>query len=290
MVAVIGAYVLAKTRWGYETFATGGNEQAAIYAGIPTRWVRIRAYLISSLCATLAGLMSAAQDKGVTPQYGLSAELIVIAAVIIGGASILGGRGRVAGSCLGAMLAVLIDKVLREGWPITRIIEVDGEKMEVNAVYSLPVGAVPVFLGLLLVVAVLIEPYLIRRQVAARFWAWLRGRPPPPAYETRRHRPRRRADQGRDGDRHGAVGARARQVPRPARRAGDHPDGGALADRPRAAARLLVEPLQHLRDPAQLHRAGAASRSGSPMSSPPATSTFRSAPCWRLPAAPPPIS
>ena len=45
-------YVLAKTRWGYETFATGGNEQAAIYAGIPTRWVRIRAYLISSLCAT----------------------------------------------------------------------------------------------------------------------------------------------------------------------------------------------------------------------------------------------
>ena len=36
VVAVIGAYVLAKTRWGYETFATGGNEQAAVYAGIPT--------------------------------------------------------------------------------------------------------------------------------------------------------------------------------------------------------------------------------------------------------------
>ena len=51
VVAVIGAYVLAKTRWGYETFATGGNEQAASYAGIPTNWVRIRAYLISSLCA-----------------------------------------------------------------------------------------------------------------------------------------------------------------------------------------------------------------------------------------------
>ena len=48
---MIGAYVLAKTRWGYETFATGGNEQAAAYAGIPTDWVRIRAYLISSLCA-----------------------------------------------------------------------------------------------------------------------------------------------------------------------------------------------------------------------------------------------
>lgn len=183
VVAVIGAYVLAKTRWGYETFATGGNEQAASYAGIPTSWVRIRAYLISSLCAALAGLMSAAQDKGVTPLYGVSGELTVIAAVIIGGASILGGRGRVAGSCLGAMLVVLLDKVLREGWPITRIIKIGDEEITVNAVFSLPVGAVPVFLGLLLVIAVLIEPYLIRRQVAGRLWAWLRGRPPPPAYE-----------------------------------------------------------------------------------------------------------
>lgn len=67
LVAVVGAYVLAKTRWGYETFATGGNEQAAAYAGINTRWVRIRAYLLSSLCATLSALLAAAQDKGVTP-------------------------------------------------------------------------------------------------------------------------------------------------------------------------------------------------------------------------------
>ena len=72
--------MLGKTRWGYETFATGGNEQAAIYAGIPTRWVRIRAYLLSSLCATIAGLMAIAQDKGTTSQAGLGAELIVIAA------------------------------------------------------------------------------------------------------------------------------------------------------------------------------------------------------------------
>jgi ribose transport system permease protein len=100
-VVAIGAVVLAKTRWGYETFATGGNEQAAIYAGIPTRWVRMRAYLISSWCATIAGLMAVAQDKGTSPQAGLMAELIVIASVIIGGASILGGRGRVIGSYLG---------------------------------------------------------------------------------------------------------------------------------------------------------------------------------------------
>ena len=123
--------MLAKTRWGYETFATGGNEQAAIYAGIPTRWVRIRAYLLSSLCATLAGLMAIAQDKGVTSQYGLSAELIVIAAVIIGGASILGGRGRVHRVAASAPCSsVLIDKVLREGWPTTRIVKIDGEEVD----------------------------------------------------------------------------------------------------------------------------------------------------------------
>ncbi|MDK1374598.1 MULTISPECIES: ABC transporter permease [unclassified Sinorhizobium] len=183
VVATIGAFVLAKTRWGYETFATGGNEQAAIYAGIPTNWVRIRAYLISSLSATLAALLSAAQDKGVTPLYGVTWELTVIASVIIGGASILGGRGRVIGSCLGTAVVVLIDKVLREGWSITRTVVIDGESIAVNARYTLPAGAVLVFLGLLLVIAVLIEPHLIRRQLAARFWAWLRGQPPPPAYE-----------------------------------------------------------------------------------------------------------
>ena len=184
VVIAVGAVVLAKTRWGYETFATGGNEQAAVYAGIPTRWVRIRAYLLSSLCATLAGLMAITQDKGVTAQAGLSAELIVIASVIIGGASILGGRGRIIGACLGAMLTVLIDKVLREGWPISRTIVIDGKDVVVNAVAQLPVGAVPAFLGSLLLVAVLIEPYIIRRRVIERAWAKITGKTPPPVVET----------------------------------------------------------------------------------------------------------
>ena len=180
LCVAVGAFVLAKTRWGYETLATGGNEQAASYAGIPTAWVRIRAYILSSLCATLAGLMTVAQDKGVTAQAGLLSELIVIAAVIIGGASILGGRGRVLGSFLGALVIVLIDKVLREGLPITRIVVIGGEKIEVNAIWTFPAGAVPAFIGTLLIVAVLIEPYIIRRRLFARIWAAIRGHPPPP--------------------------------------------------------------------------------------------------------------
>lgn len=180
LVALIGGIVLARTRWGYEAYAVGGNELAAEYAGIPTKRVRIRGFVLAALCATLAGLMNVAQDKGVTSQYGLGAELIVIAAVIVGGASILGGRGRVLGSCLGAVLVVLIDKVLREGVPITRTLKVGNQEMQVQAMASLPPGAVPAFLGLILLVAVLIEPWIIRRKLIPRLIARLRGIEPPP--------------------------------------------------------------------------------------------------------------
>jgi ribose transport system permease protein len=178
-IAAIGAVVLAYTTIGWTTYATGGNEQAARYAGVNTRFVRMRSYVLSSLCAVIAGLMNVAQSKDADPAFGLGAELIAIASVIVGGAAIFGGRGRVIGSCLGAIFVGLIDKVLREGVPITRIIDVDGEKMQVAAVAQLPPGAVPACLGVVLVVAVLVEPLLVRRRALARLWAWMRGRPPP---------------------------------------------------------------------------------------------------------------
>jgi ribose transport system permease protein len=180
LFTVVGAFLLAKTRIGYQTFATGGNELAASYAGIPTRWVRMRAYLMSAFCATVAGLMQVAQDRGMIAQSGSGLELIVIAAVIVGGASILGGRGRIFGSALGVILVVLIDKVLREGVPTTRIVKVGDIDMKVQAVAQLPPGAVPAFLGLILIIAVLVEPWIIRRNVVGRLWARLRGLPAPP--------------------------------------------------------------------------------------------------------------
>jgi ribose transport system permease protein len=180
MVGAAGALLLGRTRWGFETHATGGNILAAQYAGIPTDRVRMRGFMLSSLCATLAGLMNVAQDRTVTSQYGFGAELIVIAAVIVGGASIAGGRGRVIGSCLGAILVVLIDRVLREGFPTVRIINVGGVEMKVNTMAQLPPGAVPAFLGVVLLAAVLIEPWLIRSGALARAYARIRRRPPPP--------------------------------------------------------------------------------------------------------------
>src|SRR3546814_14695400 len=60
-----------------------------------------------------------------------------------GGASIMGGRGRIVGSCMGALLIVLIDKVLRQGVPIERVIRIGDTEMVVQAMASMPPGAVP---------------------------------------------------------------------------------------------------------------------------------------------------
>ncbi len=141
----------------------------------------MRSYVLSSLCAVIAGLMSVAQNKDADPLAGFGLELIAISSVIVGGAAIFGGRGRILGSCLGAILIGLIDKVLREGIPTTRTIDLgDGETAQVAAVTQLPPGAVPACLGVILIIAVLIEPWLVRRRAIPRLWAWLRGRPAPP--------------------------------------------------------------------------------------------------------------
>jgi ribose transport system permease protein len=181
VIAAVSAAVLAYTTIGWTTYSVGGNEQAARYAGINTRFVRMRSYVFSSLCAVTAGLMNVAQNKDADPLAGFGLELIAISSVIVGGAAIFGGRGRILGSCLGAILIGLIDKVLREGVPTTRTIDLgNGDTAVVSAVTQLPPGAVPACLGIILIIAVLIEPWLVRRRAIPRLWAWLRGQPAPP--------------------------------------------------------------------------------------------------------------
>ena len=70
ITAAIAAAALAYTTIGWTTYSVGGNEQAARYAGINTRFVRMRSYVLSSLCAVIAGLMSVAQNKDADPLAG----------------------------------------------------------------------------------------------------------------------------------------------------------------------------------------------------------------------------
>ena len=226
VVAVVGAVVLAKTRWGYETFATGGNEQAAIYAGIPTRWVRIRAYLLSSLCATLAGLMAVAQDKGVTaavrPQRRTDRHRLGDHRRRLDprrprpGHRRLPRRAPRRADRQGAARGLADHPHHRD--------RRRGDHGQRRVLSCRPARCRPSS-ACSCVVAVLIEPYIIRRQVPARLWAWLRGKPPPPAVEIGGVASRASQTKGAMATDKALTARGLRQVPRPARRARHHPDG-----------------------------------------------------------------
>jgi erythritol transport system permease protein len=104
VVAAIGIVVLAKTPFGRAIYAVGGNERAAELAGVPVNKVKVRAYMISGFCAGIAGLVTASQLTSSIPNSGESFELNAIAACVIGGASLMGGRGTIRGVLLGAFV------------------------------------------------------------------------------------------------------------------------------------------------------------------------------------------
>ncbi len=110
VVGTIGSIVLRKTVFGYQIYSTGGNIQAAQFAGINTDQVRLWAFIIASFCASVAGLLNITFMKNFSPTTGHSFELDVIAAVVVGGTSIFGGRGSVIGTIIGAGILVSIRK------------------------------------------------------------------------------------------------------------------------------------------------------------------------------------
>ncbi len=103
-VAAAGSLVLGRTAFGRWLYASGGNERAAELAGVPVRRVQITVYVLSGICAAAAGLILSSQLTSAGPTAGLSYELTAIAAVVIGGAALTGGRGTVRGTLLGAFV------------------------------------------------------------------------------------------------------------------------------------------------------------------------------------------
>jgi erythritol transport system permease protein len=117
MVLFAIAWVVAmKTPFGRHVYAVGGNERAARLAGIRVPRVKLATYVFSSLCAALVGLIIASQLEAAHPATGESFELNAIAAVVLGGTSLMGGRGSVTGSLIGAfVIGVLADGLVMLG-------------------------------------------------------------------------------------------------------------------------------------------------------------------------------
>jgi ribose transport system permease protein len=113
ILAIIAHLILTRTVYGRYLRAIGENERAAAYTGLPVRGVRLAAYIGCGTLAALAGLIHAARSHQGNPNDGVGYELDAIAAVVIGGTALAGGRGSIIGTVTGTLVLGLLTNVLR---------------------------------------------------------------------------------------------------------------------------------------------------------------------------------
>jgi ribose/xylose/arabinose/galactoside ABC-type transport system permease subunit len=119
VVILLGAYVLMAamlhlTVFGRHLYAIGDNRLAALYSGIPVSRCEITVYILAGLLTATAGMIHASQLYGAEPASGQGFELNAIAAAVVGGASLKGGRGTMTGTLLGAVIIGILDKGLNQ--------------------------------------------------------------------------------------------------------------------------------------------------------------------------------
>ncbi|MFN8622161.1 MAG: ATP-binding cassette domain-containing protein [Chloroflexota bacterium] len=107
LAVVIGVFSKRQV-WGRWIFAVGGNQEAARRSAIPVSWVLASVYMLSGLLAGVGAVLASGRSNGGSPNFGQLAELDSIAAVVIGGASFLGGRGNVGNAIVGALMIGVI--------------------------------------------------------------------------------------------------------------------------------------------------------------------------------------
>jgi ribose transport system permease protein len=112
VAAVVALIVLNRTPFGRYLYAMGGSPRSAVETGLPVNRLRVLAFGVSGLCTAAAGLITIGRVGTLQAGLGSGFEFTVIAAVVLGGTSLLGGRGSIIGSVLGALLLVVIDNGL----------------------------------------------------------------------------------------------------------------------------------------------------------------------------------
>lgn len=113
LVLAAGHLVLTRTPFGRHVYAVGNDREGAAKAGIRTGHVTAAVYVVSGFCAALGGLVSVAQLGAVSPTFGSQREFAAIAAAVLGGTSLFGGRGQVfPGTVLGAILIQTVENGL----------------------------------------------------------------------------------------------------------------------------------------------------------------------------------
>jgi ribose transport system permease protein len=113
LVFALAAWVvLARHFWGRHLYAIGGNEEAARLSGVSVRLSKTVAYAVSGLLAAVAGICQAAQEQQGDPEAGAGYELFAIAMVVIGGTSLVGGRGGIGLTLLGTLTIGYLEKIL----------------------------------------------------------------------------------------------------------------------------------------------------------------------------------
>lgn len=112
IVVVVGTLIMRYTRFGRHIYATGSNEEASYLAGIPTARTKVLCFVISSTLAGFAGLISMARISTGDPRVGSQLALQSIAAVVLGGGTLAGGRGSPLGTFIGVVLLAVVQSAL----------------------------------------------------------------------------------------------------------------------------------------------------------------------------------
>ncbi len=144
VAVVVALYFVAQhTKLGRNIYALGGNAQAAWFSGIKVKTHTLIVFVISGLCAGVAGIVTTARTGAAEPNAGLGFETFAIASAIIGGTSFFGGRGRITGVVVGGLIIGVISNILNI--------------MNVQSYYQ------QIVMGTLIIVAVVVDKFLTRK-------------------------------------------------------------------------------------------------------------------------------